>query len=328
MASIEQREVELSQRLGPRWYGPSVIKASTSSQKLGQVRRAWYQNGILEEVTCAAPGGSGTPYPETWLVDTREEEPVPDPPPDLAEDLLQVWQWGPPYAAERNLQEICATAVSYGFSGIVLKCMDGLDWAASYFAGQGAPGSLDQVIEQHAYALSRGLKYYAGVNPLYFSNGQLDAEGQIYGQLALATDGLVLDVEPYEGFWGAWRPVGYAQHLMQTIRSVAPASLLVFQPDPRTMRLEELRPEEWIPFCDVIAGQHYWTDFQTNPSQELLNAQQLGHDWGKTVWPTLPGNAPASDFPREMLQDFPGTVLWRLGTANAEVLSVIGGLRL
>ena len=71
MASIEEREVELAADLGDRWYGPTVTTASRLQFKLGQVRRAWYTNGILEEVICQGPG-SELIQPETWAIDTRE----------------------------------------------------------------------------------------------------------------------------------------------------------------------------------------------------------------------------------------------------------------
>lgn len=241
--------------------------------------------------------------------------------------LIHCWQWGPGYAAEQNLADICKTALAFGFDGILVKCLDGLDWAATYFDGQDAPGSLEQVYQQWAYANERGLKYYAGVNPLYLP-GELEEEGGVYGDVANVVDGLVLDVEPYPQFWGDWRPPGAAKLLMETIRAVAPAAQLVFQPDPRPARLYELRPEEWVPYCDVIAGQHYWNDFQSDPRQEMANAAALGEVWGKPSWPTLPGNAPVESFPLDLIAGFPGLIAWRLGTTGPQVLAVLGELQM
>lgn len=241
--------------------------------------------------------------------------------------LLQVWQWGPPHATERNLEEICTTARTFGFTGVLIKALDGLNWHRSYFAGQDALGSVEQAAEQRAYVNGRGLGYYLWTNPLYLSTAERRTEqARLTGEIANVCDGLALDVEPYPQFWGAWRPVGAATRFMQDLRAVAPDALVIFQPDPRPARFAELRPEEWLPSCDVIAGQWYWTDFQTDPSAELAAAARLGAQWGKPVWPTLPGNTAASAIPLNQLRELQGAVLWRLGSAGAGVLQTVGGV--
>lgn len=242
--------------------------------------------------------------------------------------LLQVWQWAPGESSEQNLDDMCTTALAFGFDGLLIKAMDGLDWHASYFGGQDALGSVEQAAQQCAYVNGRGLSYYVWTNPHYFADGQLEAQGRLYGQLASVCDGLALDTEPYPQFWGANQPVGAAQRFMAALRSVAPSARIIFQPDPRPARLAELRPEEWIPSCDVIAGQHYWTDFQTDPAEELAAASRLGLQWGKPVWPTLPGIADPASFPMEQIAGFEGFVVWRLGVTGPQGLQALGGLTL
>jgi len=71
MATIEETEITLAADLGDRWWGPTVTTASKKANREGQVRRAWYQNGILEEVTCQGPG-SPMVQPETWPINTND----------------------------------------------------------------------------------------------------------------------------------------------------------------------------------------------------------------------------------------------------------------
>jgi len=240
--------------------------------------------------------------------------------------LIQVWQWGSPIASERNLAEICDTALAFGFDGLVVKCLDGLDWAASYFFGEDAPDSVAQVTQQHAYCAGRGLQYYAGVNPLYFDDARLDEEAALVGELANVTDGVVLDLEPFARYWGANRVEGAATRFLNGVRAVSPAGVLIFQPDPRPDRLQELRPEEWFAQCDILAGQHYWPDFSSDPTAELTWAKTLGEQWGKPIWPTLPGNAHPGEFPLDLIAANPGFLVWRLGSTGPAVLSLLGPL--
>lgn len=77
--TIEQAELVMT-GLGQRWVGPLVIRAGVSSSKLGQIRRAWYENGILEEVICLAPG-QATAAPEVWPIAQGNFVPTPEPQP-------------------------------------------------------------------------------------------------------------------------------------------------------------------------------------------------------------------------------------------------------
>jgi len=70
MATIEEMELTLAADLGDRWYGPIVTKTSTKASKEGQIRRAWYTNGTLEEVICQGPGSPAI-QAECWPYDTR-----------------------------------------------------------------------------------------------------------------------------------------------------------------------------------------------------------------------------------------------------------------
>lgn len=70
MTTIEQREVELADQIGRRWSGPTVTTASKKLGKEGRIRRAYYDNAILEETICRSPDG-GDLHPETWPINTQ-----------------------------------------------------------------------------------------------------------------------------------------------------------------------------------------------------------------------------------------------------------------
>jgi hypothetical protein len=229
---------------------------------------------------------------------------------------------------------VIATAHQYGWTGLLFKALDGGNWHASYASEQDAIGSVDDAAAMADRAHAAGLKFYVWTNPL--STHGIQTQGSLTGELALATDGVFMDFEPYAHFWGAWRPVGLARTLMERIREVAPDAFIAAQPDPRPARLAELRFEEIAPYVDCIAGQHYVSDFYLTPSRaryeaELHYAASIGERWGVPVWPSLAGNSDTKGWgldtvPVEMLQEFGGLVVFRVGTTSPAMLELLGGI--
>lgn len=238
--------------------------------------------------------------------------------------LLQIWQYGLPNAAENGLDDAIATAKQFGFDGLLVKALDGLDWMATFDGHADALRSVDQVATQAARAHAAGLQYFAWTNPKHDVN--VDEEATMTGQIALACDGVFLDTEPYRQFWNNDAPVGQAAHFMDVLRQTAPDALVILQPDPRPNALAGIKVGEWTPKCSGIAGQHYWTDFSSDPRAELADAAQLGQQVGLPVYPTLPGNADPSSVPTDLVAGFPGFVVWRLGSTGPAMLQLLGGI--
>jgi hypothetical protein len=238
--------------------------------------------------------------------------------------LLQVWQYGLPTAKEETLAAAIKTAKEFGFTGLLVKALDGPDWMSNFQSSQDALGSVEEAADQRKKSAAAGLGYYIWTVP---KPDQWQAQADITAELALATDGVFLDVEPYPEFWGPWRPVGLATQFMQRVRQAAPEAWIVLQPDPRKARLAEIRPDEWMAHCDAIAGQHYWSDFQVSSRDELTRAKELVEHYQKPAYPTLPGNAPLGTFPLDMLTEFAGFVVWRLGSTPAQTLTALGGVQ-
>jgi hypothetical protein len=237
--------------------------------------------------------------------------------------LLQVWQYGLPTAAEKTLDDAIATAQEFGPTGLLVKALDGASWMNEFDHTRDALGSVDQAQAQHDACTANKLDYYVWTNP-HTDDWQTQAD--VTAQLALVTDGVFLDVEPFAGFWGPFKPVGLAQQFMERVRSQADGAFIALQPDPRPQHLEEIRVNEWMEFCSALAGQHYWSDFQTDPRNELKKANALAAQFGKDVYPTLPGNAPTASFPLDLLAGFPGFVVFKLGSTPPATLTALGGV--
>jgi len=238
--------------------------------------------------------------------------------------ILQIWMYGAPTAAENGLDDTIATAKQFGFDAIAQKALDGLTWMGAIDHHPDAIGSVDQVAQLTARAHAAGLQFYCWTNPRH--DVDVDVEATLTGQLANACDGVFLDTEPYAQFWNNDAPIGQAAHFMAVLRQTAPLAFIALQPDPRPQALAGIKVDEWAPRCNAIAGQHYWTDFSSDPRAELANAAALGQRFGLPVFPTLPGNADPASVPTDLVAAFPGFVVWRLGSTGPAMLQVLGAI--
>lgn len=230
-------------------------------------------------------------------------------------NFLQVWQLN-----TTSFDQVVQDAKAHGFDAILQKAIDGTSWMNKF---DQSPWAIDGplMIEQlRIVAHSHGLQFYVWTNPLW-SVDQL-VQALMTAQAANAADGLFLDVEPYSGsFWGAWRPVGDARKLMQRIRSQAEHATIILQPDPRTARLAEIRPTEWMDYCNAIAGQHYHVDFGTHIEDEIQNAKNLARQFNKPAYITIQTNAPTDEVSKgaQLAQtELAGTVAYRYGNGNLD----------
>jgi hypothetical protein len=230
--------------------------------------------------------------------------------------LLQVWQWG-----NTTPQSVLDQARSYGFTGLLVKALDGPNWMGDIDPSPWGLGGPGDVRAQAEMAHARGMYYFVWTNPRQF---QIQLQTDMTAEVANACDGVLLDIEPYAQFWGPWAPLGLAAQFMMLLREKAPQAYIGLQPDPRNGALASLRIDEWVPLSDSIWGQHYWNDFQTDPAQELMHAAAMGMLYDLPILPTLPGNG--TGFPTDLISGFPGFAVWRSGTTPESTLALLGSL--
>lgn len=113
---------------------------------------------------------------------------------------LWVWQfdqfepvWGPPPYGQKIADQ--------GFNRICIKALDGADWMNAFDPNPDAVGSTDDLKQRlHAFN-SVGLAMDVWVNP---TKPAWQQAIPLYKAILDAVPGrLILDLEPYEGFWGS-----------------------------------------------------------------------------------------------------------------------------
>ena len=128
---------------------------------------------------------------------------------------------------------------------------------------------------------------------------------------------LILDVEPYVGFWSGGQEG--IRPFMLRIRRQLPASFHIgMSVDPRRHHFRGIWPGEWRPFVNSVHPQVYWVTFGNLPEEALQEAWDVWSDFGLPIVPVLQGDAE----PREIRAAHtlsthrhraPGVAWWRLG---------------
>jgi hypothetical protein len=214
-------------------------------------------------------------------------------------------------------------ALECGYTGLLVKALDGTRWMSYYDPDPSAIGGPEDVAALTEYCHSLNLDLYVWTNPLAQS---LVEQALLTTEAINACDGGFLDVEPYNQFWGI-QPPGTATAFMELVRGYAPHAWIGIQPDPRGVALAGIKIDEWLPYVDGMSGQHYWSDFNTFPTVELHYAQSLAEKYATPYYPTLPGNA--QTWPDgSLIEEFDGHVTWRYGTTPHDRLEWIGSLQL
>ena len=149
--------------------------------------------------------------------------------------------------------------------------------------------------------------------PLGMSNWQTEVHKLI--SICVETDpapaGLVLDIEPYRGFWNTKHPAGfakvYASRLSGGLNNHQP---LWMSSDVRGTKLSEIRWSEWEPHIGALLAQCYWQAFK-RPAIESLQiceasmakAQTLSAQLAMTLpWYEQGGQRPTTDSVKNAIQ--------------------------
>lgn len=247
-----------------------------------------------------------------------------------------LWMWEFRVQAEKTLPEACATAKNLaGAELLLVKAMDGTAWMALFdpppadSSSSGGYGSLAQFQADAAAAAGQGVTVIPWVVP----HGQNPpAEAAIHAQLGPV---LMVDVEPYPGFWTA--PAGNLPAYLQALRQNGVRELHITI-DPRPSALAALDgPGTFTGYVDGVHPQAYWTDFAIAPLSVLPMLQALqSHPTPDhrpptpAVYPVLPGDGNAQDladvWQAAQAIGCPGVSVWRLGSMDAIQLAAFARL--
>lgn len=237
---------------------------------------------------------------------------------------VAVWHWKGAVLQENSIDELAQrlNRIAPQVTEIFVKICDsteqtGADWqgrwdSKSELALTG-PDSIDRWVSAlgrygmnfHAWCVARGLD----------SEAETDLIVQACQRPGVRS--LILDVEPYAGFWSGGRE-GIRPYMLRIRRRIPGNFHVGISVDPRRHHFRHIWPQEWRPFVDSVHPQVYWVTFGVLPEVALKEAWDVWQDYGLPIVPVLQGDADAAEIrvahtlARRRFRA-PAVALWRLG---------------
>ena len=213
------------------------------------------------------------------------------------DNKVAIWHWRGDSIGESTIEELARTIKTYGphVTQVWVKTSDYTPQAGAQWMGYwdtkrnlaiDGPSSIDkwvQVLSQfglefHAWCVPRGLDVNAETNLI------------IQTCLRPGVKSLILDVEPYAGFWSGGQ-AGIRPFMTLIRRAIPGAFHIGISVDPRSHHYNSIFPKEWAPFVNSVHPQVYWETMRREPEDVLEETYRVWGSYGKPIIPALQGDA-------------------------------------
>lgn len=216
-------------------------------------------------------------------------------PPTPYDGKIAVWHWKGESVPENTIEEFALNLRKNApnVSQVWVKIGDGNAWQGTFDSGDMAingPADVDrwvQILARH------GLEFHAWI---VLKGVDINGEANIMIQACQRPNvkSLILDVEPYDGYWEAGP--GLVRPLMTQVRRALGGRYHIgLSIDPRTRHYESIYPREWLPFVNSVHPQSYWQSFVRSVEDTLQEVQRVWGTYGRPVIPALQGAAPLEE---------------------------------
>jgi len=209
---------------------------------------------------------------------------------------IGIWHWKGDSIAEETIEALCRTIKKWApaITQVWVKTSDGEHWQGEFDTDRDlaidSAASIDKWVrildsfglEFHAWAVVKGEDVAA----------EADRIIEVCNRPGVRS--MVLDVEPYSGFWTVGRdPI---RPLMTRIRrGVGGRFHIGMAVDPRPQHKKRIFPDEWRPFINSVHLQVYWNTFQRPWDEVLDEAFRTWKDVQLPLYPVMPGSAPRDE---------------------------------
>jgi murein DD-endopeptidase MepM/ murein hydrolase activator NlpD len=209
---------------------------------------------------------------------------------------VAIWHWRGDVVAEDTIEDMVRTIKNWApnVTQIWVKTSDGENFQGVFDEDRDlAIDSVASVDKWVRVLEANGIEFHAW-SVVKGKNVQAEADRIIEVCNRPGVKSMVLDVEPFSGFWTAGRePI---RPLMTRIRrGIGGRFHLGLAVDPRPRHKAHIFPEEWRPFVNSVHPQLYWNTFQ-RPMEEVLDEGFFTWSgYGLPIFPVLPGHAPRDE---------------------------------
>lgn len=243
---------------------------------------------------------------------------------------VALWQWKSSSVLEKTIEEFVRTIKQWAphVRQVWVKTSDGSDWMGKYDDARSplAINGPDSIARWVQVLEANGLEFHAWCVP---KGKDVNAEADLITQTCNipGVRSMILDVEPYRGFWEGGREA-IRPFMVRLRRGVGGKFHIGMSIDPRRHHYTRIFPEEWRPFVNSLHPQCYWESFE-RPSDEVLDeAYEVWGSYGLPIIPALQGNASAISIAqaRDYVLSFHNAVglsWWRFGVIGPTQFPVI-----
>ncbi|MBN1202670.1 MAG: peptidoglycan DD-metalloendopeptidase family protein [Anaerolineae bacterium] len=209
---------------------------------------------------------------------------------------VAIWHWKGDSIAEETIEDLVKTIKKWApaITQVWVKTSDGEDWQGEFDTDRDlAIDSVASVDKWVRILSANGMEFHAWA-VVKGDNITEEADRVIEVCNRPGVKSMVLDIEPFSGFWTAGRePI---RPLMTRIRrGVGGRFHIGMAVDPRPWHKDSIFPEEWRPFVNSVHLQLYWETFQRPVREVLKEGFDTWKDYGLPVFPVLPGSAERGD---------------------------------
>jgi len=236
---------------------------------------------------------------------------------------VAIWHWKGDSLAVDTIEQAVRDLKRFAphITQVWVKTSDGSDWMSRFdtdaelrISGSAAIRRWVQVLEAH------GMEFHAWCVP---KGLQIEKEADLIIE-ACTTAGvksMVLDIEPYKGFWQGGKDA-IRPFMTRVRRGVGGGFHIGMSVDPRRHHFNSIFPHEWKPFINSIHPQTYWASFQRPVKEVIDEVYAVWGTFGLPIIPALQGHAPAAEV--DEARDYsiskykaPGLSYWRYGVISS-----------
>ncbi|MCU0514577.1 MAG: peptidoglycan DD-metalloendopeptidase family protein [Anaerolineae bacterium] len=236
----------------------------------------WVSGGVVTfepAVGTTAPSSTPTPY----------------------DGKVAVWYWKGENIPERSIEEFVANLKrrAPNVTQVWVKTSDGVSWQGNFDNSPLAIKSAAEVQRWVNILQQNGLEFHAWCVPQGLN---VEAEASVIAATCRVPGvrSMILDVEPYAGFWQGGREA-VRPFMLRLRQAVGGRFHIAMSMDPRPHHYASIFPEEWFPFVNSLHPQCYWQTFREAPEETLAEMFEAWGRFGRPIIPAFQGDAALVD---------------------------------
>lgn len=209
---------------------------------------------------------------------------------------VAIWHWKGDSIAEETIEELVKTIKTWApaVTQIWVKTSDGTHWQGEYDTDRDlAIDSIASVDKWVRILEANGMEFHAWA-VVKGENITAEADRIIEVCNRSGVRSMVLDVEPFSGFWTGGKDA-IRPFMTRIRRGVGGRFHISMAVDPRPAHKASIFPDEWKPFINSVHLQLYWNTFQRGVKEVLDEGYTTWKNYGLPLFPVLPGSAPRAE---------------------------------